>query len=160
HDFCSPLATISSVVAWIAEEHYRGLGDNGLEDMRLLQQSVRRMRALVDTVLRYCGVDADSSQHGWFDGQQMLSSVLVSLREEIRSAEAAVTFDPLPRLFGNRSLLTQVLQKLISNGMRHRASALSPQVHISAREGQREWVISVADNGIGIELNSQAEIFE
>jgi len=59
-------------------------------------------------------------------------------------------------LAGARSLTTddtqlvQVLQNLIGNAIKYRGAA-TPHVHVSAKKnGGKEWIFSVRDNGLGI----------
>jgi signal transduction histidine kinase len=34
-----------------------------------------------------------------------------------------------------------------------------PEVHVSARPGDEEWIVSVADNGVGVPVEYQEQIF-
>jgi len=48
HDLLSPLSTISSLSAWIADEYSDRLGPDGREWLNLLEKSVERMRAVIE----------------------------------------------------------------------------------------------------------------
>ncbi|OYY96949.1 MAG: hypothetical protein B7Y42_08560 [Polaromonas sp. 28-63-22] len=72
---------------------------------------------------------------------------------------ARVTANALPEIHGDRTQLVQLLLNLIGNGIKY-CRDRSPFVHISATRGEREWVISVADNGIGIEEKHHDKVFE
>jgi signal transduction histidine kinase len=65
----------------------------------------------------------------------------------------------LPAVCGDFEILTRVLHHLIENAIEYCGTA-SPRVHISARRAELEWVLSVADNGPGIDLAFQDRIFE
>jgi light-regulated signal transduction histidine kinase (bacteriophytochrome) len=54
--------------------------------------------------------------------------------------------------------MTQLLQNLVSNGVKFRGDQV-PSVHVSARKQGGEWVFSVRDNGIGIDPNYFSKIF-
>lgn len=58
--------------------------------------------------------------------------------------------EPLPTLMADPIELQQVLLNLVSNALKHAGKA-DPQVRIEAHESAEEWVISVCDNGLGIE---------
>ncbi len=62
-------------------------------------------------------------------------------------------------LHGNETLMIQVLQNLIVNGLRYNKSKV-PRVDVSANSEDESWVIEVRDNGIGIAPEYQAEIFK
>ena len=57
------------------------------------------------------------------------------------------------------SQLVQLLQNLIGNAIKYRGDRI-PKVHVSAEEGSREWIFSVADNGIGIDPKYFDRIFQ
>jgi chemotaxis family two-component system sensor kinase Cph1 len=61
-----------------------------------------------------------------------------------------VTHDLLPDLTTDDTQLVQVFQNLIGNAIKYHGSAM-PLIHISAtKSGDKEWIFSVQDNGLGI----------
>jgi len=52
----------------------------------------------------------------------------------------------------------QLFQNLIGNSIRYRSEA-QPRIHVAAEILDKEWVFSVADNGIGIEPQFKEQIF-
>ena len=78
--------------------------------------------------------------------------------EESRIAEVVV--NPLPTLICDGSQLTQVFQNLIGNALKFRQAGTRPVVNVSARHADGAWIISVHDNGIGIEPRHQERIFQ
>ena len=69
-----------------------------------------------------------------------------------------ITNDSLPTVCGDDSQLLQVFQNLIQNSIKFRSDE-PPQIHVAAVEKGDEWVFSVKDNGIGIELQHLDRIF-
>jgi chemotaxis family two-component system sensor kinase Cph1 len=53
----------------------------------------------------------------------------------------------------------QLLTNLVGNAIKYRGVA-APQVHVAARREEREFVFSVADNGIGIDARYHDNIFQ
>jgi chemotaxis family two-component system sensor kinase Cph1 len=49
--------------------------------------------------------------------------------------------------------------EIITNSIKFHGSH-PPKVHISAKKGDKEWIFSVKDNGIGIDPKHQNQIFE
>ena len=52
----------------------------------------------------------------------------------------------------------RLLQNLISNSIKYR-SADAPRIHLSVREAGAEWVFSIKDNGIGLDMRHAEHIF-
>jgi signal transduction histidine kinase len=59
---------------------------------------------------------------------------------------------------GDDTQLTQLFQNLISNAIKFRRDT-TPEVHIHAEPQEDYWLISVQDNGIGIEAQHLDRIF-
>jgi light-regulated signal transduction histidine kinase (bacteriophytochrome) len=69
-----------------------------------------------------------------------------------------VKHDQLPVAMADRSQLVQVFQNLIGNAIKFRGSG-APMIHITAEMKVKEWVFSVADNGIGIAAEHAENVF-
>ena len=67
--------------------------------------------------------------------------------------------DELPTVAGDPAQLVHLLQNLIGNALKYHG-ADPPRVHVSAACRRGECVVSVRDNGIGIEPKYHARIFE
>ena len=55
--------------------------------------------------------------------------------------------------------MLQVFQNLITNAIKFQG-VKPPEINITAKKGQTEWIFSVSDNGIGIKPEHQKQIFE
>lgn len=89
---------------------------------------------------------------------EVLARALAGLRPQLDAAGAAVHGGSLPRVRANARQLEHVFHVLIGNAARHRG-AEAPLIHVSARPVGREWLFSVRDNGVGIELREHRNIF-
>jgi light-regulated signal transduction histidine kinase (bacteriophytochrome) len=70
-----------------------------------------------------------------------------------------VTNDSLPAITSDDTQLVQVFQNLVGNAIKYR-SAEVPHVHVSAtKNGGKEWIFSVRDNGLGIDPQYFERIF-
>ena len=76
----------------------------------------------------------------------------------IEESKAIITHDPLPTIIGDKEILIQLFQNLISNSIKYRSDE-TPKIHISAKEEQDNHRFSVHDNGIGMCLNHLERIF-
>jgi len=82
------------------------------------------------------------------------------LQNTIEESGGQVEREPLPTVMGDRTQLGQVLQNLIANAIKFHPVDRPPRVHISARRQDREWVLAVRDNGIGIDPRQTDRLFK
>jgi chemotaxis family two-component system sensor kinase Cph1 len=88
-----------------------------------------------------------------------LCGALLCADRQVIERSAVVTHDPLPVVTGDFEILTKVLHHLVRNAIEY-CVAPSPHVHISSRRVDLNWVLSVKDNGPGIDPEFQSRIFE
>jgi signal transduction histidine kinase len=100
--------------------------------------------------------------------------VLQDLYEQIHSKNAAIDIaDPLPSVWANDSVLTQILTNLLTNAMKFIAPGVPPRIRIwtepaenpksigLTRPVERKMVrVFIRDNGIGIPSDVQGGLFQ
>jgi signal transduction histidine kinase len=84
------------------------------------------------------------------NAEDLLAAALISISDAVRESGAVVTSDPLPEVVCDPSQVVFLFASLMDNSIKFRQSP-APDIHVSAFPDEREWVISVQDNGIGIE---------
>ncbi|QGG79448.1 PAS domain-containing protein [Litorivicinus lipolyticus] len=141
----------------------RGLiGDSNAEVAGLLDRtttSVKHMNGLIEGLLAYSRIGAGGAEMTPTDLNSVFQTVVQQAQEEIDGADAVVVADPLPTVLGDRIQLVQLFQNLIENAIKFRAAS-RPRVYVAAKPRGQHWVLSVQDNGIGVDPKFAESIFE
>jgi PAS domain S-box-containing protein len=158
HDLQEPLRMVSSYVK-LLERRYKGKLDADADDfINFAVDGAVRMQNLINDLLLFSRVNTRGKEFELTDYEAVFATVVGNLQAQIESNKAILTHDPLPKAWADSVQQIQVMQNLIHNGIKfHRDEA--PRVHVSAKEGDDEWVFSVKDNGIGIEPEYFDRIF-
>ena len=90
----------------------------------------------------------------------ILESAVSNLKAAITQSKAKIIHDFLPVVICNKVQLEQVFQNLIANAIKFSGKNI-PVIYISAKQeqGKNDWIFSVKDNGIGIDLQYFNRIF-
>jgi light-regulated signal transduction histidine kinase (bacteriophytochrome) len=88
-----------------------------------------------------------------------VANALGNLDSMVRNTGARVTWEALPVVRGHAAPLLSIFQNLIGNGVKYHADGREPVVSIRAARREREWLLTVEDNGIGIEPEYHQRIF-
>lgn len=161
HDLQEPLRSVASYLQ-LLEKRYRGhIDDEADTFIRFAVDGAKRMRALIQDLLCYSRVESQGHDMESLECVQVVDSSLANLHHLLQVADAKVRVDePLPRVRGDRAQLTSVFQNLIGNAVKYRHRSRAPEIRVSAEAGEvGEWVISVADNGIGIAEEFHERVF-
>lgn len=159
HELNEPLRTISMHAQLLEQRLVATLAPEEAKSFQFLQDGVRRMRAFIDDLLRYSQSTHAGNDVRPLDLETVLNSALSSLRAAIEESGAEVTHDRLPVLVTD-ARMENVLQNLISNAIKYSRPGVPPRIHVSAQPNGERWVVSVRDNGIGIEPQYQKSIFQ
>jgi len=92
------------------------------------------------------------------DAEAVLEGVLLNLDGVIQKSQAAVTYDPLPKVLCDSTQLSHLFRHLLINGITFRTEE-PPRIHVSAVEEAGQAVFSVRDNGLGIDPRFHDQIF-
>ncbi|CAG0941723.1 partial two-component system, chemotaxis family, sensor kinase Cph1, partial [Anaerolineae bacterium] len=118
-----------------------------------------RMQTLINDLLMYSRVTTRGKEFTPTDCESALDHARVNLQIAIEDNRAIITYDPLPTVMADGGQLTQLFQNLIANAIKFRGAEL-PRIHVSARQDNQEWVLTVRDNGIGIDSQYRERVFE
>ena len=78
---------------------------------------------------------------------------------DLSGVDASLEADDLPIVRADESQLLQVMQNLIANAIKFRRPETSVTVVVTGAVVDGQWLIKVADNGIGIEEQYRSRIF-
>jgi light-regulated signal transduction histidine kinase (bacteriophytochrome) len=114
---------------------------------------------LIRDLLTYSRVGAKGAELRATSGETSLEQAMRNLRGALEESGAEVTHDPLPVVLADELQLIQLFQNLIGNAIKYRREG-TPVVHIGAVPGgEGKSLISVRDNGLGIEPQYFERIF-
>jgi PAS domain S-box-containing protein len=165
HDLREPLRMVKSYLALLAQRYRDALDAKANQYIDYAVDGAERMQAMIQALLDLSRVETRGRAFAPTDVEAVLERTRVVLRPAVRETDAEITHDPLPTVMADEAQLAQVFQNLIANAIKFRREGVPPRVHVTAREGERggegegEWIISVTDNGIGIDPEQADRLF-
>jgi PAS domain S-box-containing protein len=158
HDLQEPLRMVSSYVQ-LLERRYKGKLDSDADEfIAYAVDGASRMQRLINDLLSYSRVGTRGKELKKVACSRALGQATANLSGVIEATGAVVTNDDLPTLKADEFQLIQLFQNLIDNAIKFRSKE-PPRIHVSARKKEKEWLLSVSDNGIGIDPQYAERIF-
>jgi PAS domain S-box-containing protein len=159
HDLQEPLRMVASYTQLLAKRYKGRLDSEADEFIAFAVDGSNRMQGLIQDLLAYSRAGTNGKALHEISSENALAEALSNLRTTIQESSAEVTNDPLPAILTDDRQLIQVFQNLVGNAIKYR-SAEVPRVHVSAtKNGGKDWIFSVRDNGLGIDLQYFDRIF-
>lgn len=158
HDLQEPLRMVASYVQ-LLDKRYRGQLDKDADRyMDYAVEGAKRMQILIENLLAYGRINR-GEKFQQVDLSTTFTAVTAAMSAAIKENGATVKATELPVVWGDRTQLFILLQNLISNGIKYHRQEISPLVQVTARDTAEEWLVTVRDNGIGIEKEFFERIF-
>ena len=157
HDLKAPLRGIENLVGWIEEDLEDSLTGDVRTNMELLKSRVRRLDSLLDDLLAYSRAGRADATMDTVDTKALVEelAVLVSPPEGF-----AITADAsLPTLQAARAPLTQALQNLIGNAIKHHDRPAEGHIRVEAGSAGDAVEFVVTDDGPGIPEQFRERVF-
>jgi signal transduction histidine kinase len=153
HDLREPVANMALLVRALeqrADEPPRA------DVLRMLREGISRAQELIEAVLGYARLGELRSERVALG--ELMGEVAADLRPNLAEAGATLSVGDLPEVEGDPLQLRRVLQNLVGNAVKFRGED-PPQVEVSALRDSAEWVVTVRDNGIGVDPDQATRIF-
>lgn len=161
HDLKSPLRNISSFLSIIknkiVKEEYQGLD----EYLSFATTASHQMNELLNGILEFSILDDQKVPNNLKAGDlnSALEIAISNVYSDIEVNDVKISASELPSYACNKSDFIIVFQNLIQNGIKYNSS-LHPEIKIKAEHSNKQLIISVEDNGIGIPKEYQSSIFD
>lgn len=161
HDLKSPLVTIQGFTG-VLEYAVSSKNYDEVQGMvERIQMASVRLSKTVDDLLELSRVGMMVNEFAEFQFKNCVSTVLLDLTNQIETSGAKVTIEGGDQsVYADQARIQQVIQNLVQNAIAYgHEPGVVPNITISAVHQNDQMVISVSDNGPGIEEQYRERIF-
>jgi signal transduction histidine kinase len=159
HDLQEPLRKVRTFTERIRDTEADRLSERSVEYLRRANASAERMQQLIEDLLRYSRVSTQGRPFTAVDLAKVANDVVEDLEETVRESGAEIRVGQLPTISADPIQMRQLLQNLISNGVKFRREGVTPEVDVSASLDEGWVKLIVSDNGIGFDPEYARRIF-
>ena len=161
HDLQTPLRNIVSYTQ-LLERRYKGQLDQDADDfMGFIVDNTKKMTRLISDLLDYSRASNQAEPLKPTSAADAVAEALRNLRQDLSNGGVEVSVGDLPRVMAVDTHLVSLFQNLVGNGIKYRAPDRAARIAITAeRITPEQWCFAIADNGIGIEPQYHAKVFE
>lgn len=157
HDLKEPVRTMKSFSRLVLNEnHAREPQEHYLQ---FIQSAADRMSILVDSVMHYMQLeDPEGMSLESCSMPDVLNAVQENLAQLVQERGAVIMSGELPVVAAYRINITQVLQNMIENAIRHNDRPVL--IEVGATRRADDWLFFVRDNGRGVPIEYVQRIFQ
>jgi signal transduction histidine kinase len=162
HELRTPLTSIRGYLELVLEGEAGDLNDEQRQFLGVVERNAHRLLALVGDLLFLAQMEAGklSLEVGAVDLSAIAAESVETARPLAEEKDVTLTLatGPLALIAGDRARLAQLLDNLISNGIKFTPSGGRVDVRVRSQRGSA--VMEVRDTGMGIPSDEQQHLFE
>jgi signal transduction histidine kinase len=168
HDLQEPLRKIQAFGDRLTAKYSDQLSSEGRDYLHRMHAAAGRMRRLIEDLLTFSRVTTRALPFEEVDLSRIAAEVVDDLEARIEQSGGRVEVGPLPKLQADPLQMRQLIQNLISNGLKFQKPNERPEVRVSAEVVRDERMdhagaemcrLRVKDNGIGFDERYLDRIF-
>ena len=160
HDLQEPLRMVASFSQLLSQRYTGRLDETADRYIRYAVDGAKQMQHLIADLLAFSRVNSKELNRRHTGCEAIVEAAMENLGVAIRESGASVAWEPLPELWVDRTQFVQLFQNLLANAIKFQRKEERARIRIAAVENQAEWLLSVQDNGIGIEPRHAERIFQ
>lgn len=157
HDLQEPLRMITSFTQLLELRYEDKFDKTAKEYMGFIVEGGKRMYDLINGLLAYSRISSKGINFSVVDLNKIVDTVKLNLAYIINLRNCKIECGKLPCLEADQNMMIQLFQNLIANGIKFSKGA--PRIHISCKSEKKHYIISVRDEGIGIDHQYFEKIF-
>ncbi len=162
HDLKQPIRNVNNFAALLHRHLSKQdkLDTRSEEMLGFITEGSDRMLTLISDLLDFARLKTEKERvFKAVDLNIVVERVLFNLKSQIKKTGTVIEVNSLPKTMVIPIKLGQVFQNLISNAIKFRRKESPLAIQIQATEEEEHFLISIQDNGIGIEKEFQEQIF-
>jgi len=159
HDLRTPLTSIKSYTELVIATS-KSLDEQSKKMLGRVVAGADKMAFMINEILKLARVGRAEVDFDPIDMSRLLDEISKEVISSFNAGHVNVKLGELPAIMGTQPLITQVFTNLISNAIKYSAASENPEVSISGKIEGDEVIYSVADNGIGIQVDHHDKVYE
>ena len=159
HDLRAPLRHVSGFVSLLRSHAGPTLDEQSLRYLTTIGEASARMGRLIDDLLAFSRVSRTALVKTTVDLNALVGEVECEIAAEAGGRDIGWIIHPLPDVQADRALLRLAIVNLLSNAVKYTKTRTRARIEIGAANNAGETIVSVADNGVGFDVQYAHKLF-
>lgn len=162
HDLKSPVANLEGLMSLLTASLSSEVDEKQMKLLQMADTSVQKLNKIIKDLVEITKVQKDLEETG--EEKVRLKEITEDVKTDIAEliTESGVTIKEhfeLPEVVYKRSNLRSILYNLLSNAIKYRSPHIQAEVEVKAWEEDKQVILSVKDNGLGMTPQQQKKLF-
>lgn len=159
HDLQEPVRKLLFYSDYLVNSYGGAIDEKGLSFLENMRSASHRMRNLIQDLLLFSQINREKLEFAQVDLNEIAQEASQDLEIAIEEKKAVINMPVFPVIIGDKSMLRQLFENIISNAIKYSRPAHIPVVDITCKEDNGFLEIAFKDNGIGFDEKYVPQMF-
>jgi len=160
HDLRAPLRHVEGFVELLKKHASKRLDEKSQRFLNNISLSTEKLGMLIDDLLAFSRMGRAEMAKTQVDLKQVVNEVRWEFEPETKGRKVTWNIGKMDKIYGDPSLLRQVVANLISNAIKFTRPRKEAHIEIGdLNSNDKESVIFIRDNGVGFDMNYSHRLF-
>jgi len=122
--------------------------------------SSQRLSKMIEQLLAYSRSRNIQMDPQWLNGEKIVTEIKRLFESETQARQIEWNIDPIPVIFGDKSMIENVFQNLFSNAVKFTQYKEHPTIHVHVEAADQEVIFKISDNGVGFDNQLKGKLFK
>lgn len=157
HDLRAPIARVLGLISLSRNDPGFIINDKTILENVAIE--IGNLDNVVKDINNAISIRDEAKQKSIIEMENELDLIKKVLENEIKESNAEITYDfsEQPVISSVKSYIYSILYNLISNALKYRSKSRPLKIHVQTKLEDEMIILSVEDNGLGIDLSRNAE---
>ena len=141
------------------EYHTDSLNDEGKKFLNSILASTTEMEQLINNILSFSQLKSRELKNTNIDMIRLAENSIEKIRYAGKIHPIEFKINPLPRAFGDPSMINQVFMNLLSNAVKFTSKRDKAVIEVGCLQEKDRKVYYVKDNGMGFDMQYYDKLF-
>ncbi len=159
HDLRVPLRAVDGFSRILMEDYHEELDHEGKRLINIIRENTKKMGQLIDDILQLSRAGRQEMNSTRLDLESLFESTFNELKQSHQDRDIQLEMEPLPPVYGDRTLLQQVISNLLANSFKFTTPRETAVINVGFQVRRNEYVYYVKDNGVGFNMKYSDKLF-
>ncbi|MCB0276106.1 MAG: PAS domain S-box protein, partial [Calditrichaeota bacterium] len=160
HDLRAPLRAVLGFAEILVERHSGAMPDEGRHYLSNIVTAGHQMNALIEDLLKFARIRRDLVDTRPIEMRKVLATIISNMNQRLEAIGGEISMTGHnPIVSGDKTLIHQIFTNLLENALKYRQPEIRLRVEIHLAVTGNSAIITVRDNGIGIQPKYHDIIF-
>jgi len=164
HDLKNPVMNIESLISIVKHDLKLGVSATSMEPViSLITEALKRFKTTLSELTEIGTIDPKTNaDEPYIEFNALLQEVMFDVQDTVNRTNASVQsdFSAAPGVHFSKKNLRSILFNLLSNALKYRSQGRVPEIRIYSTIQNGYVILTVRDNGIGIDPANHKQVFE